>query len=98
MHSLPKYLENRKQTLLNKGGKKAAWDIINEYFQYTTIESIKEELWLLTKSTITNDLVEQAEDGADRHNLIFGYEFLVLLLEAVHQLYQIRKEKIINDQ
>jgi len=51
------------------------------------IEEIKEELWILTKGTITNDLMEQAEKGIDRHNLIFSYEFLMLFLDAVKVLH-----------
>ena len=34
-----------------------------------------------------NDLVDQLEKGADRHNLIFGYEFLLLFLDAVKLLH-----------
>ena len=51
------------------------------------MESIREELWILTKGTITNDLMEQSEKGKDRHDLIFGYEFLVLFFEAVKVLH-----------
>src|SRR5882672_5978066 len=87
MHSLPAYLEDMKQNLLEKGDKKAAWHIIDEYFHFMGIESIREELWILTKGTITNDLMEQSEKGIDRHNLIFGYEFLLLFFEAVNVLY-----------
>lgn len=87
MHSLPDYLEGMKRKLLNKGSKKAAWSIIDEYFHFMGIEVIKEELWILTKGTITNDLMEQSEKGMDRHDLIFGYEFLVLFIDAVKVLH-----------
>ena len=80
--------------------KKTAWTVINEYFHFIRIESIKEELWILTKGTITNDLMDQSKKGADRHNLIFGYEFLLLFFDAVKVLHEKRehkqKEKVTN--
>ncbi len=87
MHSLPDYLEDMKQELLGKGTEEAAWSIIDEYFHFMGIEGIKEELWILTKGTITNDLMDQSGKGNDRHNLIFGYEFLVLFFSAVKVLH-----------
>ncbi len=93
MHSLPDYLENMKDELLSKGSKKAAWSIINKYFHFMGIETIREELWILTKGTITNDLMEQSEKGMDRHNLIFGYEFLVLFFDAVKVLHDKREHR-----
>ncbi len=51
------------------------------------IESIREELWILTKGAITNDLMEQSDKGFDRHNLIFGYEFLLLFFDAIDLLH-----------
>jgi hypothetical protein len=100
MHSLPEHLERMKQALLRKKKKKAAWTVINEYFHFIGIESIKEELWILTKGTITNDLMDQSKKGADRHNLIFGYELLLLFFDAVKVLHDKRehkqKEKVTN--
>jgi hypothetical protein len=100
MHSLPEHLERMKQALLHKKNKKAAWTVINEYFHFIGIESIKEELWILTKGTITNDLMDQSKKGADRHNLIFGYELLLLFFDAVKVLHDKRehkqKEKVTN--
>ena len=93
MHSLPAYLENMKQELLNVGSKKAAWAIINEYFHFMGMEGIREELWILTKGTITNDLMEQSEKGIGRHDLIFGYEFLILFFDAVKVLNDKREKK-----
>ena len=90
MHSLPEHLERMKQALLHKKNKKAAWTVINEYFHFIGIESIKEELWILTKSAITNDLMDQSKKGADRHNLIFGYELLLLFFDAVKVLHDVQ--------
>ena len=93
MHSLPEHLEHIKQTLLHKKNKKAAWAVIDEYFHFIGVESIKEELWILTKGAITNDLMDQSKKGADRHNLIFGYEFLLLFFDAVKVLHEKREHK-----
>jgi hypothetical protein len=97
MYSLPEYLERKGRTLMKKGSKKAAWDIIHEYFTYAPLEDIKEELWVLTKGTITNDLMYEVSEGVKRHNLIFGHEFLKMFLDAVYRLYEIRKEKELRD-
>ncbi|GAA4300622.1 hypothetical protein [Compostibacter hankyongensis] len=93
MHSLPKDLEEMRQELLKEKNKEAAWAIIKEYFQFISIAETKKELWVLTKGALTNDLVEESEEGTTRHDLIFGYEFLILLLEAVHVLYQAKKAR-----
>jgi hypothetical protein len=37
--------------------------------------------------------MEQSEKGIDRHNLLFGYEFLVLFIEAVNLLQEKRRER-----
>ena len=88
MHSLPTSLQHLRQNLQTKGSKKAAWKVIDSYFHAMGIETIKEELWILTKAALTNDLAEQLEKGMDRHNLIFGYEFLLLFLDAVKLLHE----------
>ncbi len=93
MHSLPDILENMKQNLLSKRSKKTAWKIIKEYFSFFGLETIREELWILTKGAITNDLVDQSEKGEDRYDLIFHYEFLVLFTDAVNVLNDKRKKK-----
>ncbi len=87
MHSLPAYLENMKQRLLSEQSTGAAWSIIDEYLHFMGLETIKEELWILTKGTLTNDLMDQSQKGIDRHDLIFGYEFLVLFFDAVKVLH-----------
>lgn len=93
MHSLPAYLQNLHQTLLSRQSKKAAWDIIDEYFQCMKPEDSKKELWVLTKGAITNDLLEEADTGAKRQDLIFGYEFFCLFIDAIHLLHTKRQQK-----
>jgi hypothetical protein len=93
MHSLPDYLEEMKQELLHEQSKKAAWSIIDEYLRFMGLETIKEELWIMTQATLTNDLMDVSAKGLDRHNLIFGYEFLVLFFDAVKVLHDKRKNK-----
>lgn len=92
MHSLPDYIEDLKQELHQKGTKKAAWAIIEQYFGQMEIESIKEELWVLTKGTITNDLMEQSQKGLHRLNLIDNYEILILFVDAVKVLHDKREK------
>lgn len=94
MHSLPQPLEDLKKRLHRKKTKKTAWKIIDEYFHFMGAETIKEELWILTKGAITNDLMEQVEKGMDRHNLIFGYEFMLLFIDSVKLLHDKRKKPV----
>lgn len=88
MHSLPDYLEDLKERLLSERSTTTAWKIVDEYFLFMKPERIKEELWVLTKGAITNDLLESSRKGSDRFNLIFGYEFMMLFVDAVKVLHE----------
>lgn len=65
MNSVPDYLHQMKDKLLQKGSEKAAWRIVDAYFHFMGIGCLKEELWILKKGNITNDLMEQSEKGID---------------------------------
>lgn len=94
MNALPNQLERLRQKLLTEKSNDAAWNIIDEYFSFMGMDTIKQELWILTKGTLTNDLMEQNEKGLDRHNIIFGYEFLLLFLDAVKTLHEARPKEV----
>ena len=86
MHTLPGILADMQQRLREDKSAAAAWAIIEEYFACNGPEGIRTELWTLTKGAITNDLMDEAETGAKRHELLFGYEFLQLMIDAVEVL------------
>lgn len=91
MNSLPGKLANLQTRLRREQSPEAAWAIIDEYFSCNGPDGIREELWIMAKGAITNDLV--ADSAACRHELLFGYEFLQLMVDAVGVLISIRRIK-----
>ena len=87
------HLKSLHQQLSSPTGSTAAWQIIDEYFDFMHVEDIKAELWLLTKGALTNDLLPQNQQGADRHHILYHYELLSLLLDAVKFLHDKRGQK-----
>lgn len=89
MNSLPGKLATLQTRLRREQSPEAAWAIIDEYFSCNGPDGIREELWIMAKGAITNDLV--TDSAASRHELLFGYEFLELMVEAVESLTRLRK-------
>jgi hypothetical protein len=92
MSILPESIVQMRQHLDEKKTTKAAWDIIHEYFNFFGIDHIKNELWVLTVGTITNDEMQQSENGKDRYNLIFFFEYTRIFVEAIHTLCEDRSQ------
>jgi hypothetical protein len=89
MNSLPTTLAKMQVRLREEQSPEAAWAIIEEYFSCNGPDTIRQELWIMAKGAITNDLV--ADTAASRHELLFGYEFLELTLEAMGLLTKINR-------
>jgi hypothetical protein len=51
-----------------------------------------QELWILTAGLLTNDEMEQVENGRGRHNIIFFFEFTKMFAEEVLLLNSKRKK------
>lgn len=90
MCMLPGALKQQQDELDSRPKEATAKQIVDEYFRYMDVNSIHEHLWELTHGTITNELPE-TQTGADRHNLIFFYEYTKLFFSAAWFLYN--KEK-----
>jgi len=82
-----------KQILNDNPSKKQLWEIIHDFIHFYSADGIKEELWLLTVGTLSNDQMEQVKDGLRRHNRIFFYEHSSLFIDAVNLLYQEQTHK-----
>jgi hypothetical protein len=91
MNSLPSTLAKMQQRLRREQSPEAAWAIIDEYFSCNGPDGIREELWIMAKGAITNDLI--TDSAASRHELLFGYEFLQLMVEAVGLLHNRQKKQ-----
>ena len=89
MNSLPGKLATLQTRLRREQSPEAAWAIIHEYFSCNGPDGIREELWIMAKGPITNDLVTDSD--ASRHELLFGYEFLELTLEAMGLLTRMNR-------
>jgi hypothetical protein len=87
MSALPPKLENWRLELRQSPNAETARQVIAEYFSFFGMEKAKEELWLLTFGTITNDEVEQVKNGRDRADLLFYYEFTGMMMEATRYLH-----------
>ena len=96
MSTIPKYLTRLEDKLKAKQTPKAAWKIIDEYFSFMDKQTIHQELWMLTVGTVTNDLMNKAEKGMDRHDTIFFYEYTKLLFDALSFLHDKHKIKKVN--
>lgn len=85
MNSLPGKLAHLQTRLRQEQSPEAAWAIIDEYFSCNGPDAIREELWIMAKGAVTNDLI--TDSAASRHELLFGYEFLQLMVDAVGVLH-----------
>jgi len=93
MGTLTEELVQLQQDLAEKKTSKAAWEIINDYFSFFSIETINHELWILTIGAVTNDELQQSEKGKERYNHIFFYEYTKMLLEAIAVLHNNQQGK-----
>ena len=89
MTTLPGKLATLQTRLRREQSPEAAWAIIDEYFSCNGIEGARDELWMMAKGAITNELV--ADTAEKRNELVFGYEFLQLMVEAVCVLTRINR-------
>lgn len=86
MCTLPGILKELHEQFTSQPGEATAQKILEQYFSYVNVTQVQEQLWELTHGTITNELLD-TQTGADRHNLIFFYEYTRLFLSAVYFLY-----------
>ncbi len=91
MSILPGILNKLREDLAENQTKKAAWNIIDEYFRFFGLVDIHNELWILTAGTFTNEEMGQLQMGIDRHNLIFFFEYTKMFFEAVDLLHNKHK-------
>jgi hypothetical protein len=88
MNTLPASLANLRQHLQQAPAPAAAWAIVEEYFHFIKPAGFQQQLWVLTVGLLTNDEMQQAEKGRQRHDIIFFFEFTLAFAEAVHYLYR----------
>ncbi|MEI9911758.1 MAG: hypothetical protein WDO71_20180 [Bacteroidota bacterium] len=70
------------------GDKTHAWAVIREYIAFFGEDGTAEELWEMVKRSLTNE--EDETSAHDRSKMIFVYEELKKLVDAVVILYKLR--------
>ena len=85
---LPPPLQAMWQQLQQMAIPAHAWPIVEEYFKCFSLPDFNQELWQLVVASLTNNEPTHLPTGQQRHDLIFFYEFTLLLMEAVSALKQ----------
>lgn len=62
-------------------------DIIKEYYSCFGATGMRQDMWLLLCGTMGNVQADELADASSRRNLLFFYEFTLLLFDAVYMLH-----------
>lgn len=81
-------LFERMQLAASKpGGPIAAHNIIAEYCHSFNRGEIHRNMWMLYSAASCNQQMPGLRDTEARHNLLYFYEFTLMLLDAVYELH-----------
>jgi hypothetical protein len=87
MSTLPGILKELHEQFTEQPNEATAQEIMQQYFGYCNAQHVQDELWTLIHGTITNELLTDTQTAADRHNLIFFYEYTCLFIHAVYFIH-----------
>jgi len=87
MSTLPGILKQLHEQFSTMPKEATAKEIKKQYFGYINATQVQQQLWELTHGTITNELLKDTQTAADRHNLIFFFEYTNLFINAVYFLH-----------
>jgi hypothetical protein len=93
MSTLPGILKELQEQFATRPKEDTAQQIMQHYFGYINATQVQQQLWELAHGTITNELLD-TQTGADRHNLIFFYEYTALFINAVYFLHKTATDPI----
>jgi hypothetical protein len=65
----------------------AAMEVINEYYNFFGGDGMRKDMWLLLSAAMGNPHAENLAKAAERYNLIFFYEFTLMLFDAVYLVH-----------
>lgn len=92
---LPPALLDKYEALTNTANGPAAIEacveIIKEYHSCFDSTDVQQDMWLLLCGTLSNRHMDELGDAENRRNLLFFYEFTLLLLDAVYLLHGYRR-------
>lgn len=72
---------------LNKEEADLPLQVIDAFFDYGNLPQIRDMLWLLLETTVTGSFSNHLT-GRERRNLLYFYQQLEKLVEAVHVLHK----------
>lgn len=85
--TLPPALMALHDALANAGNdtarRQVAMAIIKEYFSYFGPTGMRTDMWQLLAATLTNDLMPVFKEAQQCSNLLFFYEFTLMMMDAV---------------
>ncbi|MBC7937086.1 MAG: hypothetical protein H7Y86_17185 [Rhizobacter sp.] len=88
---LPQTLEDMYKELAHAKGSEAraaaATEVIKEYYRFFKGDGMRKDMWLLLAAAMGNPDAENLMKAVERHNLIFFYEFTLMLFDAVYVLH-----------
>lgn len=68
------------------------WLVIHGFFDYSGIDSVKENMWEWLKITVSGTFSSDMLSKGRRYDMIYLYEHVEKLIEAVHILYKQNRE------
>lgn len=88
---LPEALLELYEALVNASGKpasrQAALAIVQEYYNFFGAADMRKDMWLLLTASLGSSNIDSLKKAGNRHNLLFFYEFTLLLFDAVYTLH-----------
>lgn len=71
----------------NDARQSAALAIIHEYYSFFGPTGMRHDMWLLLTAALGSSNIDSLADNSNRRNLLFFYEFTLLLSDAVYTLH-----------
>lgn len=89
---LPEQMIELHEALVNANSgpaeRQAAIAIIKEYFNFFGPTGMRADMWTLLSGALGNSEMVTLQDATQRHNLLFFYEFTLMMMDAVWRVYR----------
>lgn len=88
---LPEQMIELHEALVNASSgpaeRQAALAIIKEYYNFFGATDMRADMWTLLSGALGNSEMVTLQDATQRHNLLFFYEFTLMMMDAVWRVY-----------
>ena len=79
--------EHMQQLAAEPSGHKAALAVVEEYYNFFGPTGMRKDMWLLYSAAMCSRHLPGLQDSDERYNVLFFYEFTLMLLDAVYLLH-----------